>query len=262
MAPAVLPVAATGRRLRHQRLLLGASRVGLGVRHRDPAGRGPRPRHPGHRRPGHQPHVGPAPVVRRVPPEPRQPQGRLVRVERRRPALARGPGGLRRRGAVQLVLRRHPRPVLLAPLLRPPARSQLRQSRRGRRHARGGPVLARPRPRRVPPRRRALPVPAGRHGGGEPARDPRLHQAGPRRARRATTPDASCWPRPTGGRPTWPTTSATTTSATCASTSRSCPGCSWPSAGSRPIPSPRSCPRPPMRHPARRGPSSCATTTS
>ena len=191
-----------------------------------------------------------------------QPQGRLVRVERRRPALARGPGRLHRRRAVQLDLGRRPRAVLLAPLLLPPARPQLRQPRSGRRHARRGPVLARPRPRRVPARRRALPLPARRHGGGEPARDPRLHQADPQASSTPTTRAGSCWPRPTGGRRTWPTTSATATSATCASTSRSCRGCSWPCAASSATRSPRSWPRPPRSPTAASGPSSCATTTS
>ena len=111
------------------------------------------------------------------------------------------------------------RPVLLAPLLLPPARPQLRQPRSGRRHARRGALLARPRARRLPARRRPLPLPAGRHGGGEPARDPRVHPPGARPSWTPTTRAGSCWPRPTGGRPTWPTTSATTTSATCASTS-------------------------------------------
>ena len=220
VAAALLPVAPARRRLRHQRLLLGAPRERDRRRPQAPAGRGPRPGHPGHRRPGHQPHQRPAPVVRRVAAEPGQPQGRLVRVERRRPAVAGGPGRLHRRRAVQLGLRPPAGPVLLAPLLRPPARPQLRQPRGGRRHARGGPLLARPGPRRLPARRRPLPLPAGRHRRGEPPRDPRLHPPGPGRARRATTRAGSCWPRPTGGRPTWPTTSATTTSATCASTSR------------------------------------------
>ena len=39
-------------------------------------------------------------------------------------------------------------------------------------------------PRRLPARRGALPLPAGRDRRGEPARDPRLHPAGPGRARR------------------------------------------------------------------------------
>src|SRR3984885_15175439 len=75
-------------------------------------------------------------------------------------------------------------------------------------------------------------------------------------------PETHAFIRRAGGRPMWPTTSATTTSATCASTSPSCPGCSWPSGGSRAIPSPRSWPRPPRPRATLSGPSSCATTTS
>ena len=67
--------------------------------------------------------------------------------------------------------------VLLAPVLQPPARPQLRQPRGPAGHARRGPLLARPRPRRVPPRRRPLPVRARRHQRREPARDPRVPQA-------------------------------------------------------------------------------------
>ena len=99
-------------------------------------------------------------------------------------ALPRGPGHLRRHRAVQLDLRRPAGPVLLAPLLLPPARPQLRQPRGGRRHARRRPLLARHRPRRLPPRRRALPVRAGRHQRREPARDPRVPASGC--ARRST----------------------------------------------------------------------------
>ena len=185
VAAALLPLAAARRWLRHQRLLLGPPRVRHRRRPEAPARGGPRPGHPGHRRPGHQPHQRPEPVVHRVPLEPRQPQGRLVRVERRRPTLAGGPGGLHRRGAVQLGLRRPAGPVLLAPLLLPPARPQLRQPRGGRGHARRGPVLAGPGARRVPARRRPLPVPEGRHRRREPARDPRLHPADAGRARGA-----------------------------------------------------------------------------
>ena len=94
------------------------------------AGRGGPPAgHPGHRRPGHEPHQRPAPVVPGVPPGPHQPQGRLVRVERRRPALARGPHHLRRHRAVELDLGPAAPAVLLAPVLQPPARPQLRQPR-------------------------------------------------------------------------------------------------------------------------------------
>ena len=157
-----------------------------------------------------------------------QPQGRLVRLERRRPAVRRGPHHLRRHRAVELDLGPGPRAVLLAPLLLPPARPQLRQPRGPGGDARRPALLARPRPRRVPPRRRALPLRARRHQRREPPGDPRLPEA--RSARRSTpsSPGGSCWPRPTSGRPTSSTTSATATSATCASTSRSCPACSWP----------------------------------
>ena len=103
---------------------------------------------------------------------PGQPQGRLVRLERRRPTVGRRPGGVRRRGDVQLDLRAVPAAVLLAPLLFASARSQLREPRSGDGHVRRGPLLARPRSRRLPARRRALSLPGGRDLGGEPARDP------------------------------------------------------------------------------------------
>ena len=119
--------------------------------------------HPVRRRPGDEPHERRPPLVHRVALEPRQPEERLVRVERRRPALARGPHRLHRRRAVQLDLGRHPPAVLLAPLLLAPARPQLREPRGRRRHGRDGQVLARDRLRRVPARRRPVPVPARRH---------------------------------------------------------------------------------------------------
>ena len=107
------------------------------------------------------------------------------------------------------------------------------------------PVLARPRPRRLPPRRRALPVRARRHQRREPARDPRVPAAAAQGGRRRVPRAGCCWPRPTSGRPTSSTTSATATSATCASTSRSCPACSWRSGGSSATRSPRSWPQTP-----------------
>ena len=58
--------------------------------------------HAHHRRPGDEPHERPAPVVPGEPPGPHQPEGRLVRVERRRPALERRAGHLRRHRAVEL----------------------------------------------------------------------------------------------------------------------------------------------------------------
>ena len=84
-----------------------------------------------------------------------------------------------------------------------------------------------------------------RHQRREPARDPRLPEAHPQGGRRRATRAGCCWPRPTSGRPTSSTTSATATSATCASTSRSCPACSWRCAGSSATRSPRSWPRRP-----------------
>ena len=69
------------------------------------------------------------PWFQESPPGPHQPQGRLVRVERRRPALVRGPHHLRRHRDVELDVGPAARAVLLAPLLPPPARPQLRQPR-------------------------------------------------------------------------------------------------------------------------------------
>ena len=184
LAPAVLRLAAPRRRVRHQRLLLGAARLRLHRRRRRADRGGPQAGHAGDRRHGDEPHLGPAPLVPGEPAGPHQPQGRLVRVGRRRPALERGAGHLRGHRAVQLELRRAARPVLLAPLLPPPARPQLRQPRGRRRDARRGPVLAEPRPRRVPPRRGAVPVRARRHQRREPPRDPRVPPPGPQDGRR------------------------------------------------------------------------------
>ena len=91
-------------------------------------------------------------------------------------ALQRGAHHLRRHGAVELDLGPGRRRLLLAPLLQPPARPQLRQPRRPGGDARRAALLARPRPRRLPPRRRALPVRARRHQLREPARDARVPQ--------------------------------------------------------------------------------------
>ena len=95
-------------------------------------------------------------------------------------------------------------------------------------------------PRRLPPRRRALPVRARRHQRREPPRDPRVPAAAAQGGRRPSSPAGCCSPRPTSGRRTSSTTSATATSATCASTSRSCRACSWRCAASRRTRSPRS----------------------
>ena len=85
------------------------------------------------------------------------------------------------------------RRLLLAPLLLPPARPELRQPRRPGRDARGPALLAGPGHGRLPPRRRALPVRARRHQRREPAGDARLPQA---RARGDRPPLSG--PRPAG----------------------------------------------------------------
>ena len=113
-------------------------------------------------------------------------------------------------GDVQLDLRPGPQAVLLAPLLHPPAGSQLREPEgAGGDHLRPA-LLAGPGHRRLPPRRRALPVPAGGHQLRKPSCDPRVPQAGTQGDRRAAIPTRSCSRRPTSGPRTSSTTSATT----------------------------------------------------
>ena len=133
----------------------------------------------GDRRSRHEPHQRPTPLVRRVTVVSGQSQSGVVRVERRRPALARGARRLRRRGDVELDVGPISSAVLLAPLLLAPARPQLREPRGRRGHVRRGPLLARPRARRVPPRRRPLSLPEGRDHGREPPRDPRAAPSAP-----------------------------------------------------------------------------------
>ncbi len=71
------------------------------------------------------------------------------------------------------------RRLLLAPLLRPPARPQLREPGRPRGDAQRAALLARPRPRRLPPRRRPVPLRGGGDDLREPAADARVPQDGP-----------------------------------------------------------------------------------
>ena len=91
------------------------------------------------------------------------------------------------------------RRVLLAPLLPPPARPELREPRGRRGDARGAPLLARPRPRRLPARRRPLPV----RGGGDELREPPATHAFLKRVRaeidagytdRVLLAEANQWP--------------------------------------------------------------------
>ena len=144
LAAAVLPVAAARRRLRHRRLPHRPPRL------RRPAPvpalprRRPRPQHPRDHRARRQPHVRPAPLV------PAGPQGaarldraRLLRVERHHRPLRRRPHHLPGLRAVELDVGPGRRGVLLAPLLLPPARPQLRQPRRRGGHLRRPRLLAR-----------------------------------------------------------------------------------------------------------------------
>ncbi len=171
LAAAVLPEPAARRRLRHRRLL----RDPPGLRH----GRGLPPvrragapaRDEGGRRPRHEPHVERPPVV---PVEPHRARGhlcRLVRLGRRRPALERGADHLPRHRAVELDVGPGAWAVLLAPLLLASARPELRQPRSAGADAERPALLARPWPRRLPPRRRAVPLRARRDERREPAGD-------------------------------------------------------------------------------------------
>ena len=181
VAAAAVRVAAARRRLRHLRLHEDPSglRGPRGLRPADRVGARARPAH--HHRPGDEPHQRPASLVPGVPARPRGPVRRLLRLVRRPDRLPRRADHLHRRRGVQLDLRPGPQAVLLAPLLPPPAGPELRQPGRAGGHAGGPAVLARPRHRRLPPGRRALPVRAGGHRVLRPAGDARLPEEGPRR---------------------------------------------------------------------------------
>ncbi len=221
VAAALLPVAAARRRLRHRRLREHPSELRHARRLRPLHGRGAAPRPPGHHRAGHQPHVGPASVVPGGAARPgRLARARLLRLERDQPQVRERPDHLHRYRDVELELGRHRQGVLLAPLLPPPAGSELRQSPGARggqpRHA----VLARPRRRRTAARRRALPDRARRHHLREPRGDPRHPEADAPGDGRPLSATGCSSPRRTSGRPTCAPISATATSATWRSTSR------------------------------------------
>ena len=178
LAAAVLPVAAARRRLRHRRLPHGPPRLRRPAPVQALPRRRPRPPHPRHHRARRQPHVRPAPVVPAGPPRAaRLARARLLRVERPARPLRRRPRHLPGLRGVELDVGPGRRGLLLAPLLLPPARPQLRQPRRrGRRHGHAR-LLARHGRRRPAPRRRAVPPRARGHELREPARDPRGPQA-------------------------------------------------------------------------------------
>ena len=72
-------------------------------------------------------------------------------------------------------------------------------------------LLARHGPRRLPARRGALPLRAARHQRREPPGDPRVPAGWSASSSTRSTPAGCCSPRPTSGRPTSSTTSATST---------------------------------------------------
>ena len=170
---------------------------------------------------------------------------------------------LHRHREVELDLGPGGQAVLLAPVLLPPARPQLRQPARCcarcSTRSRFWVELGRG---RVPARRGAVPLRAGRHQLREPARDARRHPADPAPSWTSTSRAACSSPRPTSGPTTCGPTSATATSATWRSTSRSCRASSWRCGWRTWSRSSRSCgARRPSRTPAS-GRCSCATTTS
>ena len=131
---------------------------------------------------------------------------------------------LRRHRDVELDLRPGARPVLLAPVLHPPAGPQLREPRGPGRDDRRPAVLAGPRHRRLPARRGPLPVRGGGHQLREPAAHARVPQALPQgRRRRVPRPGAARRGQPVAGgrgRSTSATRTPAATSATWRSTSR------------------------------------------
>ena len=129
---------------------------------------GARARDPRDRRPRHEPHLVRPRVVPGVAPTPDSAEERLVRLVGHRRALPGRTDHLRRHRDLELDVGPGSRPVLLAPLLQPPAGPELREPRGAGRDARGAALLARPRARRVPARRRALPL----RGGGDELREP------------------------------------------------------------------------------------------
>ncbi len=108
------------------------------------------------------------------PPRTRLPLPRLLRLERHRRAVPGRPHHLPRHRELQLDVGSGGQGLLLAPLLPPPARPQLRQPRGPPRAARRHALLDGQGPRRLPLRRGALSHRARGHQLREPARDPRL----------------------------------------------------------------------------------------
>src|SRR5207244_12753759 len=116
------------------------------------------------------------PVPARTTLAPAQPLAGLLRLERHHRPLRRGPHHLPGLRDLELGLGPRGRRLLLAPLLLPSTRPELRQPACPRGHAAGGRLLVRNRGRRAAPRRRALSLRTRRDDVREPARDTRLPQ--------------------------------------------------------------------------------------
>ena len=171
LAAADVSVAAARRRLRHRRLLRHPSRLRDGGRLPRVRRPGAPARHPRDRRPGDEPHLVRPSVVPGVAQRPDRAEGRLVRLVGHGRAVSRRADHLRRHRGVQLDPRPGARAVLLAPLLPSPAGPQLREPGRAGGDAGRAALLARPRHRRLPARRRSLSL----RGGGDELREPAAH---------------------------------------------------------------------------------------
>jgi hypothetical protein len=180
LAPAVLPLAAEGRRLRHRRLHRRARQLWHPPRRRGAAARGAQAGTPRDHGAGPEPHLRSAPVVpaRAACPRGQQP-AELLRLERRPHALRGGAHHLQGLRELQLDVGPGRQRLLLAPLLLAPAGPQLREPRGAEgRDGRPG-LLGEARCRRLPPGRRPLPLRARGYQLREPPRDARVPEGAP-----------------------------------------------------------------------------------
>ena len=145
---------------------------------------------------------------------PRQSQARLVCVERYRRSLQGRAHHLSRYGAFQLGLGPGFEILLLAPLFQPPARSELRQSRRLRSHVGRDEILAGHWRGRIPAGRGSLSGRARRHQLRKPAGNARHHPRTSQAAGRRISRTKCFWPKPISGPPTCRSILATATNST------------------------------------------------
>ncbi len=127
VGPALLSVSRSRRRLRHRRLRPRQSRLRHAARRAHLHPRGTQAGSAGHHRAGLQPHLRPAPLVPACAQGPaRIARARLVRMERYARSVSGCAHHLQGLRALQLDLGPCRQRLLLAPLLQPPARPQLR----------------------------------------------------------------------------------------------------------------------------------------